>query len=493
ATGYRGTVHISSDDGAALLPADFAFGSATSGTKQFSATMATAGAHTLSVADTASSSIRGGLIVQVSPGAAASYQLSSLPATTTAGSPIAVTVTARDAHGNVATGETSSAHFSTGEATDVLPADPAFSAGVLSVSVSLLKAGTRALTVSQVGGSLQAVSANVQVNPAAAASLALGGAGASTAGDAVSFTATAHDAYGNQATGYAAIVHVTSSDGQAVTPADFAAAGGAANFQVTFKTTGLQTVQIGDGSISTSSSVTVSAAAAVSLAVSDVPASANAGDSLPANVTAKDLYGNVAPTYAGTVSFTTDGDGKAALPASYAFTPGDGGRHTFSFALGTTGTWKLGVSDGHFSATSAGTLVSPGAVDRFVIAGLPLSAHAGDALSALITAKDRFGNTATSYAGTLHSVLTDTAAPVVSDKQASAGSATISFTLVTVGKQSIIVSDAAFSSLSSSSELEVTPAAATRYQLATLPAMAVAGQPLTLAALALDDFGNVDT
>ena len=55
-------------------------------------------------------------------------------------------------------------------------------------------------------------------------------------------TITLKDAFGNIATGYVGTVHFTSSDGQALLPADYtftAARLGQHTFQVIFKTTGI--------------------------------------------------------------------------------------------------------------------------------------------------------------------------------------------------------------------------------------------------------------
>src|SRR5207253_2895728 len=56
ATGYMGTVHFTSTDGNATLPAD---GTLASGVGTFSATLRTAGSRTLTAADTVTGSITG--------------------------------------------------------------------------------------------------------------------------------------------------------------------------------------------------------------------------------------------------------------------------------------------------------------------------------------------------------------------------------------------------------------------------------------------------
>src|SRR5205823_9050607 len=86
----------------------------------------------------------------------------------------------------------------------------------------------------------------ITVNPAAATTLTLSGFPSPvTAGTPGSATVTLKDPYGNTATGYAGTVHFSSSDPQAVLPADYtftSADAGAHTFSnITLKTTGSQT------------------------------------------------------------------------------------------------------------------------------------------------------------------------------------------------------------------------------------------------------------
>src|SRR5204863_4287755 len=84
-----------------------------------------------------------------------------------------------------------------------------------------------------------------------------------TAGTAFSFTVTALDAQNNVATGYTGTVHFTSSDSQAVLPADTALTNGTRTLSATLKTAGSQTITATDTTTSsitgTSNSITVNA------------------------------------------------------------------------------------------------------------------------------------------------------------------------------------------------------------------------------------------
>src|SRR5262249_51905190 len=59
ATGYTGTVHFTSSDPTAVLPADYTFVSGDNGTHTFSATLNTAGSQSITATDKSNSSITG--------------------------------------------------------------------------------------------------------------------------------------------------------------------------------------------------------------------------------------------------------------------------------------------------------------------------------------------------------------------------------------------------------------------------------------------------
>ena len=69
--GYAGTVHFSSSDPQAVLPADYAFSAADAGAHTFTATLETAGTQTISTWDVPHGSISGGLTVKVAAAAPA--------------------------------------------------------------------------------------------------------------------------------------------------------------------------------------------------------------------------------------------------------------------------------------------------------------------------------------------------------------------------------------------------------------------------------------
>ena len=168
-----------------------------------------------------------------------------------------------------------------------------------------------------------APSAAIDVSAAPATQLVTSAPATATAGALVPVTVTAEDQFGNADPSYTGTVGVTSTDLQALLPAAHAyTAGdnGAHTFDVTLKTAGSSTVTASDGSRRRrAGAITVSHAAASQFVLTGTPGSLAAGGTGSVTVAAQDGYGNVDPTFTGTVTFSSD-DPLASLPSSYAFT-----------------------------------------------------------------------------------------------------------------------------------------------------------------------------
>ncbi|HVK08672.1 MAG TPA: ELWxxDGT repeat protein, partial [Gemmataceae bacterium] len=127
-----------------------------------------------------------------------------------------------------------------------------------------------------------------------------------TAGADGSFTVTARLPDGSVNAEYRGTVRFTSTDPQAVLPADYtftAADQGVHTFSATLKTAGSQSISISDptpGVVSgTQSGITVTPAAASTFAITGFPTSVTAGLAWPLTVTAYDAFGNRATGYTG--------------------------------------------------------------------------------------------------------------------------------------------------------------------------------------------------
>lgn len=176
------------------------------------------------------------------------FLLSVLPPPVIAGTAAMVTVTAQNADNSTDTNYLGTVQFNSSDGTAVLPGHSALPNGVGTFSVTLFAAGTQTLTVSDADSVIPIEGqTNVVVGAATTSQfLVTGLTSPTTAGVAGNITVTAADAYGNRTSGYTGVVHFTSSDVQAVLPADHTLTNGIRTFSVTLKTAGAQTLTATD-------------------------------------------------------------------------------------------------------------------------------------------------------------------------------------------------------------------------------------------------------
>jgi ELWxxDGT repeat protein len=283
-----------------------------------------------------------------------------------------------------------------------------------------------------------------------------------TAGVPGSFTVKALNPDGSADAGYTGTVHFTSSDLQAVLPADYtftAADQGTHTFTATLKTAGHQSITVTDTQTprdnGTEQDILVQSAAASTLIIGGFPSSTTAGVAGNLTVTLKDAYGNIATGYTGTVHFSST-DARASLPANYAFTSGDAGMHTFRVTLKTAGTQSITATDtttASLTSTVGGVMVNPAAASQFIIRA-PSGVTHGVAFSLTVTVEDAYGNLISGYTGTIHFSSTDSTATLPADYTfTTADKGVHTFTgliLRKKGKQKITITDTLNSSLTAS-------------------------------------------
>jgi hypothetical protein len=290
---YPGTVHFTSSDPQASLPADYTFLPGDAGSHTFTATLFTAGTQSLTATDTTSGVTGSQTNIMVTAGALDHLIVSGFPSPTTAGTAGTVTVTAADIYGNTVTGYMGTVHFTSTDAKADLPTDYTFTAadnGTHTFSATLKTAATQSITATDtLTGSVTGTQSGIVVNPAAASSFVVAGFPSPIkVGTAGTFTVTAMDAYGNIATSYTGKVHFTSSDTQAALPGDYtftASDNGIHTFGAVLYTVGTQSITATDTVDSTITGtqagivVTASSVPGTGLvpAVTDAPATAVAG------------------------------------------------------------------------------------------------------------------------------------------------------------------------------------------------------------------------
>ncbi len=287
------------------------------------------------------------------------------------------------------------------------------------------------------------------------------------AGSAFSITVTAQGASNNTVNSYTGTVHFTSSDGQAILPADYtflAGDNGVHTFSVTLGTPGSQTVtatDAGNAISGTSAGITVSPGAANHFNVTGAPASVVAGNAFNVTVTAKDSFNNTVTTYAGTVRFTS-GDSQAVLPGNSTLTSGVG---TFSVTLKTAGSRTVTATDtvnGSITGSSSTVDVTNAIASKYSLTSPP-TATANMNFTIRLVAQDQFNNTAKDYTGTVHFTTSDAAGGVFvpPDYPFVAGDNgqkifNPGFTLQTLGAQTITATDKSNGSITITNNITVT-------------------------------------
>src|SRR5271157_3382689 len=220
----------------------------------------------------------------------------------------------------------------------------------------------------------------------------------------------------------------------------------------------------------------------------------------PLQVTVTDQYHNPVPgvfvvfaaptsgpsgTFSGGAAVTTDAHGIAAATFNANTVAG-------SYAVTATASGLAG-SPVSFNLTNTADVAS-----SFVVSGFPSPTTAGTAYGFSVTARDRYGNVATGYAGTVHFTSSDPHAALPADSNLTSGIGSFSSaTLETAGSQSITATDSATASITGTeSGITVTPAAASQLVITRQPsATATAGAAFSTQPVVKeeDQFGNVVT
>ncbi len=402
---------------------------------------------------------------------AAALSVTVLPgtATITAGDSQAFTVTAADFYGN------------TWDVTGLVTWSIASGAGGSWSSNIYTSHTAGSWTVAATYSGLQGT-ASLTVNAGALATVGVSGPASVTAGGTATFTATGFDAEGNSLGVETASWSITSG------------AAGSWSYNVyTSHTAGSWTVSALVSTVTGTASLTVNAAAAASFVVSGFPSPTVAGVAHSVMVTAKDVYGNMATGYSGTVAITSS-DGKAVLPVSAGLIDGVG---SFTVTLETAGSQSINATDtvtnsitGYLAVT-----VNPNSGTRLVVTSSGGTQTAGVPFTILVRAVNAYGNTATSYVGTVVFTTSDLGFGVslpgsYTFTAENAGEVSFSAVLVTAGSQSIRATDASNSSIAGSLDVTVNAAGLDHIVISPASPSIVAGNSQVFTAEAFDQYGN---
>lgn len=468
------TLTFSSSDGLAVLPS----GGLTNGTGSFAVTFNSAGPQTLTVGD---GSISQTVHVAVAASVIDHLGITVSNSSPTAGQGITFTVTAYDAHGNVALGDNDALAFASSDGQAVLPTG-ALADGSASFAATFKTAGTDSLIVTD--GSVS-VSTNFNVVPGAVASLVVSGLPLTViAGTAPVFTVTAHDAFGNIAAGDDDTLSFQSSDANATLPTG-SLVNGTGNFAAILRTAGVQSLNAtDDGIVGTGDSTTVIAAAPSNMILTPLPTQITAGTTHSFNVTVFDSFGNLA-TNDNDALFLNISDPQGLWSASAL----NGGQGSVSVTFKTSGLQSVTVKDQAISATDTTTVLGASAV-RIQILNLNSVETAGVAGSFTVTAFDQFNNIATSDNDTLAISSSDPRA-VVPTGALSNGTSTFNIVFTTAGIQGVVViAENAPIHMEAGADTDVLPGPAASLTISNLPSTNKVGQPNNFFVTVDDAYGN---
>lgn len=150
-TGYTGTVHFTSTDPQASLPANYTFTAANAGAHTFSFTLKTAGTQSVSVTDTSTATLFAQTpSIEVNPGAPTHFNLIVISTTVKAGQEFYILAEPTDAYGNLTNFSTNTTvHFSDSVSGATLPANFTYTpnVNVPQFLVKLTKRGEQTITV----------------------------------------------------------------------------------------------------------------------------------------------------------------------------------------------------------------------------------------------------------------------------------------------------------------------------------------------------------
>ncbi len=261
---YSGTLHFTSSDAKAVLPADTAM---TAGTGTFSATLNTAGPQTITATDTGSLKGTSAAIAVVAP----QIHLTVVAATylQIIGTPLSFTVTAADSTGTTVTTYSGTVHFTSNDSKAVLPADSPLVSGVGKFSATLNTSGNESITATDTSNAAVTGSTGPLPVSGPATHFSVSFGNSVETRKFITVAVNPLDASNNWASSYTGTVHITSSDSKAILPANTAAQNGTLSVQVTFETAGNQTItatDIATASITATSSP-IPVAATPSLAI----------------------------------------------------------------------------------------------------------------------------------------------------------------------------------------------------------------------------------
>ena len=514
ATAYTGTVHFTSDDALAQLPADFTFSAADAGHRDFEGIALTqAGSRRVTVKDTVLASLTDTVEVAVLPGAAAKLAFSQQPLGASVRAPFGVQVQVTDALGNVVSSPAVSVSLALNKSGTLTGAAPVTTAdGVARFSgLSIAQDNTGYVLTASASGLLAAQSTGFTItDDVAPAAPVLSLTTATATSLTVGWAAVGDDGNLGTATSYElrySMLPITSeADFLAALPVALPGApqapGSAESVTISSLmqlTTYYVALKVTDNAGTATRSATLTASTpsptASRLVFSQQPTSGTAGSVLaPIKVEIQDASGLVdlsASTAVTLTVFGTSGYGPFTVTA-------DKGVATFTnVRIDTAGTgYTLRASAPPLPTAISTTFdIAPAAASQFLLNASAGPFTAGQAFPVAVVPQDAYGNAVKTYRGTVHLSSSDPQAVLPPDAAFTSGDAdgkSFSVTLKTAGSQSVTVQDTAVATLKGTLTRQIDAGVATKLVFQSQPASAKVRASLGSVTVAITDaFDNL--
>ncbi|HYH99699.1 S8 family serine peptidase [Hyalangium sp.] len=331
----------------------------------------------------------------------------------------------------------------------------------------------------------------------------------SGAGDTVTFDVTALDAVGQTAVGYTGTASFSSSDPQAVLPADATfAAGVATGVSMSFRTLGDQSVtasDTADAAINGSATTNVTAGAPTALEFRTQPSDSTAGEAIfpSVQVGLVDQFGNDVTTGENTITVALGANpGNSTLSGSTTVDAANGVATFGNLSLDkvAAGYTLVASADGLTGLTSAEFAVGPGAPAKLAIVTQPSNTQAGASITPAVSViiLDEFDNTTDAAAEVSVSLNDGGMAQLSGTTTVEAVNGVASFgdlwiDKVGTGYSLEVTSD--FLDNVTTDTFDITPAAPHRVIITRQPSDVAKGRAITpsVQATVLDRFNNVAT
>ena len=413
------------------------------GLASFSLTFGTPGTQTVTATDTADS-LAGTFSTTVAAPDVATHFTVLLPQNVPNGKPVQVEILAMDAQNHVVTGYTDTANLlATGGALSA--SSVTFKNGFASVQATFTTAGSQTLSVTD--------SINVTLTSTISTNVASTGAISKPdvathiavlmpqnvgSGTPVSVWLVALDAQNRVVLSFADTASLAVTGGSS-SRSSVTFKNGFASAQVTFSTSGSQTVTATDNALVGTASTNVAAVSVATHFTLLLPQNVTSGTPVTVEVLALDANNHLVPSYSGTASVTVSG--ATNPPTSATFSDGTA---SFQVTFSTVGQQTLNVSatspavSGAFTTTVAAADVAT----HFALV-LPTDSTIGQSTSVELVALDAENHVVSNYSGSVALTSSDNSAKLPASITFVGGVAHFRVTFETAGQETLTATDAA--------------------------------------------------